>query len=446
MVMRKLILFFLLLPTFLSAQQALNQTYVDSLSYAYFTQFEYGNLEQLGKKSLQEGIDFFYLRLRLGIVAFKQENYEKAWPHFVKAEALLPGDPVVLEYLYWSYRYTGQNDKANGLFEKYKYIVSEFLPGLINTSQTELELGYIYTNNFNNYATKSLVPTDKNSSGGSFFSSMNYARLYQENRFKKNVRVFAGLGLYGVQNFTYTEIQNLPPNPSNPFPTDSFNKKNNDLNVQFNLGVSKLFKSGYNVALAFGYYHERFTSESVYQYYRLTTNNYVSSAVSLSRRFKYFEPIVMVSAFDVLNLGGIQAEAGITLFPFKKNRFYNYTSFGYTSHSNYLNKFWLFKEKMGYGLKNGNQLEAFMLVGALDNYMGNLGFVTYNTFDPINYLVSVQFAIKKNKINIIPGYQLQNRDSYYTVGWVSGGEGGGVQIVDYTYYSHLFYLTLRYTP
>lgn len=442
--MRKLVLFILLLPIFVSAQTNLNEAYIDSLSYAYYTQYEYAKLEQLGKESLHQGIDFFYLRLRLGIVAFKQDKYEKAWPHFEKAEKLLPGEPVVLEYLYWCYRYTAQFDKANALVEKYKSIVSEFLPGLVNTSQTELELGYVYTQNYNNYGTQSLITSDKNASGGSFFSSMYYGRIYQENRFKKNFRLFAGLGLYGVQNFTNSQRYIQPPNL--PFAKDSFNIKNSDVNVQLNVGASKLFRSGFNLAMAFGYYHERFTSEYVYQDYRLTTNNYMSSAVSLSKRFKYFEPIVMVSAFDVLNLGGIQVEVGITVYPFNKCRFYTYTSFGYTSQSAYLNKFWLFKEKMGYGFKNGNQLEAFVLMGALDNYMGNLGFITYNTFDPINYLVSAQFCMRQNKLNIIPGYQLQNRDAYYQTAYVSGGEATDVQKVDYNYFSHLFYVTLRYTP
>jgi len=447
MVMRKLILFFLLLPIFLSAQQAYNQNYVDSLSYDYFTQYEYGKLEQLGKESLEAGIDFYYLRLRLGIVAFKQEKYETAWPHFERAEKLLPGEPVVLEYLYWSYRYTAQNDKANALFEKYEAVVSRFLPGIVNKQISEIEMGTLQTQNARTYENQYLLEGNDNEFRGNFFSSMYYLRLYQEQRFKKNWRVFAGAGVYQVHNFSsvwYIPISTFP-NP--PLPPDSFSIRHTDPNFQLNLGVSKLFKKGVRASLSGGYYHERFTYNLEANRSSTTYTNYLSLAASLSKKFKFVEPVLLLSSFDVLDMERIQAELGATLFPFKRNLFYSYTSLGYAFTQITETQGIVLQQKFGLQIKKGPQLQASFLLGELDNYMGNLGFVTLNTFDPVNWLASVQAEFKSTKFTWIPGYQIQSRTGTYNRSQYAFTDIiVSSQNVDYTYLSHLFYLTLRYTP
>ncbi len=438
--MRKLVIFLLLyLPTLAKTQQ-LTESYVDSLSYAYYNQYAYVELKQLGKESLQKGIDFFYLRTRLGIVTFKEGNYEASCHHFELAENMFPGEVIVLEYLYWSYVYTGQNDKANALFEKYQSLVQTILPGIANKQQSEIEIGTLQTQNQKNYLNKVLRKTGDIEAGGGFFSSMHYLRVYHEQRFKHNWRIFAGAGLYQVQNFSNLWIENQFP------PPDSFSTKQSDPNIQFNFGVSKMLAKGIRASISGGFYHERYTSNIQSNQQRLQSNNYLGLATAISKRFKSYEPVILVSVFDVAAMDRIQVEAGITLFPFRKNVFFSYSSIGYANNKNALTNGLIILQKCGYHFNKNNLVQASFLYGELDNYMGNLGFVTLNTFDPVNWIGSVQAEFKKGKFTWLPGYQMQTRSSYYSQTQIIANNEYISTKNDYTYFSHLFYITLRYTP
>ncbi len=437
--MHKLIIGFLLLFSFVSNAQTPAETYIDSLSYAFFNQYDYSELKQLGKESLKQGIDFFYLRTRLGIVAFREANYEAAWHHFEKAEKMQSGDNVVLEYLYWSYVYTGQNDKANALYEKYQSLVQSILPGIANKQQSEIEIGTLQTQNQKNYFDQVLRKTGDAYAGGSFFSSMHYLRLYHEQRFKHNWRIFAGAGMYQVQSFSNVWTENQFP------PPDSFSLSQSDPNVQLNFGLSKLFSKGIRASFSASYYHERFTSNGQNTQQSLLSNNYYGVAAAISKRFKSFEPVVLVSVFDVDAADRIQVEAGITLFPFKKNNFFSFSSIGYANNQFTQTSGLIALQKLGYHFNKSTMVQTSFLYGELDNYMGNLGFVTLNTFDPVDWIGSVQAEFKKGKLTWLPGYQLQSRSSFYSQSQ-SLNNIEDYSNTEYSYFSHLIYLTLRYTP
>ncbi len=86
--------------------------YYDSVTYALYLERSWSELTEQGKEALKKGIDYYYLRMRMGIAAFETENYARAVAHFNRALEFNSADTAASEYLYWSYIYSGRELEA----------------------------------------------------------------------------------------------------------------------------------------------------------------------------------------------------------------------------------------------------------------------------------------------------------------------------------------------
>jgi len=94
------------------AQLSYNHRQVDSITYANTISENWDEVIRLGKYALQHDIDYFYLRLRMGIAYFNKENYRAAGTHLRIAEELNPEHGLTKSYLYHAYMYSGCDDEA----------------------------------------------------------------------------------------------------------------------------------------------------------------------------------------------------------------------------------------------------------------------------------------------------------------------------------------------
>ncbi len=93
---------------------------IDRKTYALYQQGKWKELTDYYRKEVNpEKVDFYYLRMRVGIAWYELENYFNAIPHFQKAMHF-NSNPVVKEYLFYSYLYTGQRKRANMLYRSMK--------------------------------------------------------------------------------------------------------------------------------------------------------------------------------------------------------------------------------------------------------------------------------------------------------------------------------------
>jgi len=86
---------------------------LDKQSYDYYLQGDYRNLKKTGDKMLSMGIDYYYLRMRLGILAYNNQQYASATKHFTKALEFSSLDTVSREYIYNGYLLSGREADAN---------------------------------------------------------------------------------------------------------------------------------------------------------------------------------------------------------------------------------------------------------------------------------------------------------------------------------------------
>lgn len=103
-----LILILCIVVTIANAQKApLSFKQVDSTSYALYLKQDWKSLITLGEKSRAEGIDFYYLKVRMGIAYYKEGKMLRAIKFLEAANKIDSYDVIVQEYLYWAYRFGG---------------------------------------------------------------------------------------------------------------------------------------------------------------------------------------------------------------------------------------------------------------------------------------------------------------------------------------------------
>lgn len=96
------VIFFLLIHYGLSGQYQKSFRYADSLTYSLYLEKNWEYLIISGKEALDNGHDYYYLRMRIGIAYYERHNYAMASIHFKKAQEFNFNDQVVLEYLFYS--------------------------------------------------------------------------------------------------------------------------------------------------------------------------------------------------------------------------------------------------------------------------------------------------------------------------------------------------------
>jgi len=107
--------FSLFLNTNSYSQETLNFTNVDKQTYDYYLAKDWSNVISVGENAISQNIDYFYLRMRLGIAYYERKEYEKSAKNFKKALEFNDGDELTSEYLYYSYIFTQKYAEAEQL-------------------------------------------------------------------------------------------------------------------------------------------------------------------------------------------------------------------------------------------------------------------------------------------------------------------------------------------
>jgi len=101
-----------------SPAAALDFQQVDMLTYRCYTEQKWDSVILVGKQALRQDIDYYYLRVRMGVSYYNVKEYFPAITHLKKAREFNSVDPFVTNYLYNSYLMTNQADEAGLLMSK----------------------------------------------------------------------------------------------------------------------------------------------------------------------------------------------------------------------------------------------------------------------------------------------------------------------------------------
>ena len=111
----RIILIIPVILLFFSANLSAQNDFItlDKRTYDFFIRGDYDNLKKTADTIFSKGIDYYYLRLRLGMLAFSKQLYSSSLKNFSKAAEFNPGDTVSVSYIYYSYLYSGRKADAD---------------------------------------------------------------------------------------------------------------------------------------------------------------------------------------------------------------------------------------------------------------------------------------------------------------------------------------------
>ena len=104
----------------ITAQKPADFNTTNRETYRFYMEQKWDSLIDMGKEALRADIDYYYLRMRMGIAWYSKKNYRKATRCFKAALNHNHGDPVALEYLYFSRLYSGQYEQAKHTRKQFK--------------------------------------------------------------------------------------------------------------------------------------------------------------------------------------------------------------------------------------------------------------------------------------------------------------------------------------
>jgi hypothetical protein len=116
--LRYLIPVLIILSQNLKSQENADFHYVDSLTYSYYSAGRWSELKKAGNDALKDGIDYKFLRQRLGYAYYIEGDYVRAAMNFEKAFVFDSYDPFTISYLYYTGLYLLKPENAGYYADK----------------------------------------------------------------------------------------------------------------------------------------------------------------------------------------------------------------------------------------------------------------------------------------------------------------------------------------
>jgi hypothetical protein len=419
--MRYLTVFILMISNVTFSQETVSYSSIDSLSYSEYLKNDFNALKETGRKALKEGVDFYDLRMRLGILAYNEKNYEYAVKHFEAAYAMNPANEIVQEYLYYTYLFTGRTENSNALassltpeFQKKVGYTKKKIDSIILTG------GTFINSNVNDGKLKRIISPPYNFGYANYNGTTNGGGLIFENTFGNRLHFYNKVAGFKTNTYTFYEYalkDNYKPNVVKKIKSE---REYSNLQLQYNIGMAYQTRKGYLIGVGGAFFQTNTTgllssvvidsSRAVLTDTIMKYSNYLGS-ISLGKRMKYIFPQITGTYSNLYGNNQYQGEVSISYFPLGNMKLFGNTSFAYIDNNKVAQN--VFSQKIGYVISKNLWLEARYSKGNHNNYMSSLGFTSYNTPDPVmlNSGLDIHFSIKK--LEVILGYGFQKREGAY---------------------------------
>ncbi len=410
--------FILMLSFTVNAQNEVNFKDVDSLTYKYYENLKWDSLIIIGKEGLKNDIDYFYLRMRLGIAYYEKQKYRKAAIHFKKAIKFNSIDDLAMEYLYFSYLFSGQSAEARSLTKKFSEELSQKLKTNVSRLIDEIyfEGGPSIGKNpvIGEEGNQHAMPPDILLREQELTNDVRYFALGLKHQLSKNIYIF-----HSVSTIDIGKTQNLEFYEGNLL---------NDYRIfqrQYYFSGGLYLGNGFSLKPAAHFINVNY-DKLIYDFDINNANklflkqeniimNDFALSLSLSKNVSVFNFDLNGVIANINNSRQWQLAFSTTVFPLNNlNLYFNGTA---TVHNNDLNQNLIWEPMAGGKLTPKLWLDGFITIGNLYNYTEKNAYLVYNITDAIisrkglslkyvlndyiTFSLHYQNLTKKNMFNVI---------------------------------------------
>jgi hypothetical protein len=197
---RRCFLIFWLLLTATGATTQTDFRTLDSAMYSLTRAAEWKAVIRMGEEALDEDIDYFYLRMRMGLAYYHLNNYRASVRQMEKARLFAPGNSIVNVYLYNAYQLSGRRNEApllsGSLNEKQRAEAGIDKEKII--SSVYLETGPEISDNFDRHG-KEHLPRESVYSEQDLYGNSYYTHLGLRMQVHPRIGIYAGYSNLQIQ-------------------------------------------------------------------------------------------------------------------------------------------------------------------------------------------------------------------------------------------------------
>ncbi|MCF8297159.1 MAG: hypothetical protein K9J13_06400 [Saprospiraceae bacterium] len=390
------LIIFSLVSSVAVSQNTMNFKTVESETYSAFTLSEWDSLISIGNRAIDAGIDYYYLRVRIGIAYFNKSNFRQAAKHFEKAMAFNSQDETNLEYLYYSYLYSKRIADANALVDKFSDALKQKLnvlnPKIINS--VYFEAGPILSNNILKNGNKDLDMQANIYGEADFVDDVFYSHIGLRHNLNNKISLYHSYSNINIARQKLITIRNIDT-------LDNYFTKQNEYYINARFYLTK----GLSICPAFHFINNKYKTINYVRFDTATftdvwgtiDTNFNSSVFSLSLSYDYsIFNFGLFGSISELNkqkqaIGG----ASITIYPKGNLRLYTFTSFAYFKDDAENRP--IFEQLVGLQCSENCWLEASATLGNMANYNEKNAFIVYNVPDNINYKIGGSLIYSLNE-------------------------------------------------
>ncbi len=393
------IVFFWLFSLIGFSQLSTDFVSLDKATYEFYLKKDWKNLIVYGKWGLKNDIDYYYLRMRLGIAYYEQKQYRKAIVHFLKALEFNPKETSALEYLYYSYLFSGMTMDARALVASFPQSLKKRLHVIDNRALTGFTINntYRWDPDYSNLVSVFTLPPELALDGWQAIEkNLNYLTFRFEHQLGYKFSLHHGYGyLTKMRNMFVRE---------NGSTTSYINDRFNQYQI-FLSGNLSLHRS-LSMNLTVHYLNLR---PKVYESLSWgggpNSSNYYSSVAPEHNLVGYLSGNLDLGLFtfhggvglsNLNNSVQFQKDFVLSFFPLANLNLYSITKISH--QSNYVQSLcyddhFVWDQTLGFKLFNPLWMEWYITLGEMSNFAVLDGMVIYNDLNSIQYKFGVNLLV-----------------------------------------------------
>ncbi len=415
---KSLILSLLICISFVSlSQTSLSLISVDTKTYQQWLESDWDGLISYGNEALNEGVDFYYLRVRLGIAYYNKKNFHEALDHFKEAMKFNSSEDFLKEYLFFSYVFSGQKVEAD-------IFAAGFSPEL------KKRIGYSSRKGINNISTFYSWSYNPNPSIAEDFTYNESSR----NNGYQDINQFVGVSnikfSHQITNrlslsHSYTNVMKSSYRFGIWNNFETVEKEQSTTLHQYYLSASIWAARGFNFIVGGHYIHIRYPVKFIsygmgqpQTKTKINTENDYVGFLSVYKNLKYYTFGASFYYSQLTPSTQLQGDILLTYYPLGNLNIYSTTTATYqreiSSSSTFENSV-VIEQLVGIKAHKVLWVEGFFSFGDMHNFIKNDGFSVYNSTHYIKSRFGGRFIfLASNKFRLSLTYTHFKNASYYT--------------------------------
>jgi len=390
-----------------SGQRSSDFVSLDKSTYDYYLKKDWKNLIVYGKWGLQNGIDYYYLRMRIGVAYYEQESYRQAIAHFRKALEFNTKDVIALEYLYYAYLFSGRDTDARLIADEFPASLKNrlSLTGKPKTLSLSVSNTYRWNPSYNSSVSSFSLPLEIISDGWQLIEkNLDYFNFRFVHQLSNKITLHHGYGY--LSRMRYLVILNDL--SLNSFSNDRFHQYQVFLSGNFSLATN------FSVGLSVHYLNLR---PKIYIDPSYgggpPSNNYYSSVSPENNWVGYLSGNLELGLFTIhggvgysyLNhLNQFQKDFAFSFYPLGNLNLYSTSTLSHQSNFYQLdlyNNHFIFSQTLGFRIFDPLWMEINGSLGEISNFYSFDGTVIYNDMNPIKYKAGINLILPLNNKNTV---------------------------------------------